>query len=76
MSVPKIAANPQVVAAGLSSTSAQAARPDSAQTPAVLEKANGRSQRATVALTTVKVPVMEADSDAGAVVVFDTFGIQ
>ncbi|KAK1080902.1 hypothetical protein LTR48_007626 [Friedmanniomyces endolithicus] len=76
MSVPRKAANPQVVAAGLSSTIARAARPGSAQTPAVLEKANGRSQRATVALTTVKSPVMETDSDAGSVVVFDTSGIQ
>ncbi|KAK1043112.1 hypothetical protein LTR74_018464 [Friedmanniomyces endolithicus] len=76
MSVPRKAANPQVVAAGLSSTIARAARPGSAQTPAVLEKANGRSQRATVAPTTAKVPVMETGSDAGSVVVFDTSGIQ
>ncbi len=43
MFVPTKGANPQVVAAALSSTMAQAAWPGSAQTPAVLEKANGRS---------------------------------
>ncbi|KAK0246735.1 hypothetical protein LTS09_018126 [Friedmanniomyces endolithicus] len=76
IAVPKKTADPQVVAAGLSSTIAQAARPGSAQTPAVLEKANRCSQRAIVAPTTVGFPVMETDSDVGSVVVLDTSGSQ
>ncbi|KAK1809997.1 Protein kinase protein rad53 [Friedmanniomyces endolithicus] len=76
MSVPTKGANPQVVAAGLCSTIAQAARPDSAQTPAVLQTASGRSQHATDALTTDKVLVIEVDSERESVVVFDTSCIQ